>query len=370
MRLTPNAQAAVCACFLLVLGVLGSLFLDMAGISALTGKLSFQFYADSGTYHQAAAGKIGHIQSFRDMVSMSSNYLGPVLILDMLDQSYYAVLWFNVLVFWFSLELIARATQCNRFILYAIFFLNPITLSSLLAINKELLSVLTIALLIYGLGRHSIWSLFTAVCMGLFVRWQFCVFILLAIFCWFGGTTLSRRRKIIIFLLFASSFMLWQFGFLISEVENGFWIAARHYDGSGFYAGLVRLQSEGLYWLIFIPKAAHLLFGLGLRFDRLIDPIDIYNDVWQLLHSLAMLIVFMFLLVRGKFTLKSNMVYLSVIYLIIFTMTPIYVPRYFYAVYIYWAIELAGGSLQRFGTPTEVKSPFAGNFHKIRSGSC
>jgi hypothetical protein len=87
-------------------------------------------------------------------------------------------------------------------------------------------------------------------------------------------------------------------------------------------------------------KALHLLFGLGLRFDRLFAPVDIYNDVWQLLHSTATLAVFLLLCLSRRVSLRNDLIYISVIYIVVFSISPIYSPRYFYPVYVLWAAVL------------------------------
>ena len=43
---------------------------------------------------------------------------------------------------------------------------------------------------------------------------------------------------------------------------------------------------------------------------------------------------------RGRLTLRNDLVYMSLIYIAVFAITPIYTPRYFYPVYVMWAAAL------------------------------
>jgi hypothetical protein len=72
----------------------------------------------------------------------------------------------------------------------------------------------------------------------------------------------------------------------------------------------------------------------------LLQPSDFYNDVWQLLHSTTLLIVFALLFRARRLSLGNDLIYLSVIYVVVFAITPIYTPRYFYPVYVLWAAAL------------------------------
>jgi hypothetical protein len=59
------------------------------------------------------------------------------------------------------------------------------------------------------------------------------------------------------------------------------------------------------------------------------------------LHSLAMLFVFVLLLINRRLKIRSDLLFISLLYLLVFAATPIYVPRYFYPIYVMWAVCLA-----------------------------
>jgi hypothetical protein len=127
---------------------------------------------------------------------------------------------------------------------------------------------------------------------------------------------------------------------ILEPVQLNFESSAAEYEGSGLYEWLIGMQNSGYYWLIFPIKAAHLLFASGLRMDRLLNPTEIYNDMWQLLHSTATLILFLFLWRARRARLANDFFFISVVYIAVFAITPIYAARYFYPVYVLWAVAL------------------------------
>ncbi len=372
MKLADISPRVWSVLFLGMVGVLGAAFLHIIGIAALNETYSFQFFADSATYHKLARGDLGEYHSLLELFTFSANYLGPFLVLELARQDYYAILCINLAIFWISTELVLSISKnASRCTLYVLLFANPITVSSLLAVNKEILSFLAIALLLFGLTRKKWWVLVLALIFCLLVRWQFVLFGLMAIFAFSKANPFQERRSLLIALvLIVASLIVWKLDFLISGVRN-FNLADQKYVGSGLYEKLVDAQKHGLYWLVFIPKALHLLFGLGLRIDRLFDPTNLYNDVWQLLHSTALLVAFCLLVARCQWQLRSDLVYMSVLYLTVFVLTPIYVPRYFYPIYILWVTALSMPKVgfvfreagERLGWPRSKKSDMAISGH-------
>jgi hypothetical protein len=65
--------------------------------------------------------------------------------------------------------------------------------------------------------------------------------------------------------------------------------------------------------------------------------------VWQLLHSTTTLVAFVLLWRQRRTTALNDLYYISLIYVAIFALSPIYSPRYFYAVFVVWAATLASG---------------------------
>lgn len=332
---------------LLLLGLAlgGAAFLWAIGIDALNLRNDFNFFADSSTYHEAARGELVGIDGFNDFIGIAGNFLGPLLILAICGQDYYAVLLFNLVLFYTSVVLISRAVEAPPLKLALLLLLNPMTISSLLSVNKEILSMLVVAVLLVAQQRRSIALWIIAGAIALLVRWQLTLVLLTVFLIDSGLNPLARRRgQAAIAMLLGLSVTYTALIEVFSGIRAVFELSVEDYEGSGLYEALVDWQDRGLYWLVFPAKAAHLLFGLGLRFDRLVAPDNLYNDVWQLLHSTTTLIAFVLLQRRGRVQLGNDLVFVSVIYIMIFALSPIYAPRYFYAVFVLWTAALAARS--------------------------
>lgn len=335
----------------------GASFLALVGIDALEGRSTFQFFADSNTYHEAARGDLLHVDGWADAVTLTGNFLGPMVILALAQQNYYVVLLLNALTLFASVLLIANALRIDSAKLLLVLLVNPLTLSSVLSVNKEILSVVVLALLVHAYARRATWSMMVGLALSLLVRWQLTLFIVVLAALVGPANPLRKRRALTVLGLTAAiSALTLTFAEALEPVRLNFEFSAADYEGSGAFQWLVTQQDRGLYWLVFPLKAAHLLFATGLRFDRLLDPTEIYNDLWQLLHSTATLVLFLVLWRMRRLTLRNDLVYLSVLYLAVFAFTPIYTPRYFYLVFVIWSIAVL--------TPREGPALF----HATRAG--
>lgn len=325
----------------LLLVLAGAAFLHGVGIDALEDFNEFQFFADSQTYHRFARGELPSFSGWRDAIGVGSNLLGPLLVLTLTGENYYVVLLLNAALLFVSVLGIARATQTDPFLLALLLLLNPITVSSVLSVNKEILGLAFLAVLLHAMRARSLPLLALACAAALLVRWQVCLFALLAAGgLMVAGQDTTRRAWALAGGLLAFSVMYVALGGVFSGVQNNFEGAALDYQGSGLFTTMVELQKRGLYWLVFPLKALHLMFALGLRLDRLLQPASFYNDVWQLLHSTALLLVTVAAAATGRLRLRDDLVFVAAVYLVVFVVTPIYAPRYLYPVYVLLAVVL------------------------------
>ncbi len=336
-----HARLGMTALLLVALTLAGGLFLYWIGIDALEGRNAFQFFADSGTYHTAARGDLLGMEGAGDFIGVASNFLGPLLLLQMTSENYYVIMVVNALALYFSIASISKSLQIDSLRFTALLLLNPITISSLLSVNKEIFSLLFIALLLRAYSAGSLFAWVAAALVSMLARWQLTVFLIAFSVALAPANPLRRNRAgTILVLLVCLSILYLQLSVVFESIRYTFEQSAAEYEGSGFYEWLQGWQERGAYLLIFPMKALHLLFALGLRFDRLIAPEDVYNDVWQLLHSTATLVLFVALWKERLFKLQNDLIYISVFYLAIFAMSPIYTPRYFYPLYVLWAAAL------------------------------
>jgi hypothetical protein len=341
----------------------GSTFLWAIGIDAINLQNDFAFFADSSTYHEAARGELAGVEGVGDFIGIAGNFLGPLLILSICAQNYYIVHLFNLLLFIVSIGLISKAIDGQPFKLALLLLMNPMTLSSLLSVNKEILSMLAVALLLVALQRRSLAVWIGAAVVGLLVRWQLTL-VVVAIFCIDSrlNPLAKSRRASMVALLLGLSLIYTALIEVFASIRAAFELSVEDYEGSGLYEALVGWQDRGFYWLVFPAKAAHLLFGLGLRFDRLFAPVNIYNDIWQLLHSTTTLVAFVLVWRQRRSTLMNDLFYISAIYVAIFALSPIYSPRYFYAAFVIWTSTLVAAQdrpnlLEMFPRPPLMRRP-------------
>lgn len=328
-----------------VVSIFGAMFLATIGIDALQGNNSFQFYADSQTYHEVARGDLERIEGWFDTVGFAGNFLGPLVILRLTGENYYFVMLFDVAVLAGSIILLARTLRLDPLRYSLVLLANPVVVSSILSVNKEVLGIATLACMLNAFKTRSLAMSLAAAVLSFLMRWQMTVFVLVLVAAVGGLNPIrSRRGATLGVLLLALSMLYLALASAFETIRFNFELGVQDYEGSGLYEWLVHMQDAGYYWLVFPVKAAHLLFGLGLRLDRLLAPVDIYNDCIQLLHSTALLVLFVLLLRQRRFRLENDLIYASAIYLAIFAISPIYAPRYLLPVYVMWAAAAVGSA--------------------------
>lgn len=341
--LKMRVRSAQLALLLSCVAALAGSFLLSVGSDALADRNAFQFFADSKTYMRIYTGE--QYLANDALLSISDNYIGPLLLLRATHGNIYLVMLFNVFLFWISILVITAALRLDAVKAGALLLLSPLTISSLLSVNKEIFVLPFMALAILGYTRRSLPLLLIALGATVLVRWQLTAFFLVLL----GASTpfgrQGRHRVLVLLLLLLSSSVAYLmlsnvFADVIAVVERSVW---EDFDqGSGLFTVLNSYQQRGAYFLVFPLKAAHLLFALGLRFDRILTPTNIYNDLFVGIHCTVTLLMFAILSGRRLLTLRSDLVYASMIFLIVFCLSPIYAPRYLYPVFVAWAIVLCG----------------------------
>lgn len=317
---------------------LGWVFMYLIGRFALVGAHSFQFFADSNTYHDIYSGFIG---GPGDFIDVSYNFIGPMIILSMTGGNIYLIVVFNVLLFTLSMCVISRQVGINPITSSAVQLLSPLTLSSLMSVNKEILIFPVLAALLASYRHKSIGLLALAVLISLAARWQLTLFCCVVSSLYFirGG----NRYIILASLLLSVSVVYYlSMDFLAPVLERVEIYTDQYTAGSGLFERLNDIQNAGLYFLVAPLKAAHLLFSLGLRIDDIINPIIVYNDQIQGLFCLVNLLMFLSLITMRRFSVHNDLILISIVYLIVFALTPVYAPRYFHPVTVLWALALAG----------------------------
>lgn len=328
--------------------IVAGIFLYTVGRDALDGRHPFQFFADSATYHDIYS---GFVVSPEGMIGVSYNFLGPIWILTATGGNIYLVMIVNMAMFFFSMMYISRAFDLDPVKSSFIQFLSPLTISSLLSVNKEIIVFPVLACLLCGYRYKSFPLVAAAVLLSILARWQLSVFCLILIALYFFRN--GNRYVIILSLLVFISFAYYSMQDILAPVlENVESATALLTEGSGLFERLIDLQNDGLYFLVAPIKAAHLLFSLGLRFDPIVNPINIYNDQVVGAYCFVNLLFLVALIAKKRFVLSNDLIAISLVYLVVFALTPVYAPRYFYAVTVLWALALSSAHSGRMATPS------------------
>ena len=151
-----------------------------------------------------------------------------------------------------------------------------------------------------------------------------------------------KKTSLISFLLVISIF----YGINQSNFDNIIKVAEigqeADSDGSGFFSKLLEIQNSGIlgYFIVFIPKTLFLLIGLIARYNKFLDFNDLYNNVIQFSQSVVNAIA-IFIVIKKRVSLNNIFLFLGIIYCIIFALSPIYSPRYFFPFYIFLLLAIS-----------------------------
>lgn len=317
---------------LCLLSLIAILFYFFWGRLALNGEIEFQFYADSLTYERLYLDN--YFSSVFDMIALGGNYLGPMLVLNLFGGSQLLILLFNIFLFYLSLKVLSSIKAYNWQIFVFFIFLSPITFSSLIAVNKEILLVVCLSFLVAYISTKNIIFFILAFLMSFLVRWQLAIYMIMLLYSISHYNPLRKKRLLYVILLLLAISVAYKF--LGGSFENVNDVAAQGAitnEGSGLYSLFNELQARGLYFLVFIPKALQAMYGLIFKAGNIFNPINIYNDIFITLHCLFSFLVLLTVFFRNMLKLNNDLVFAAVIYAVVFTLSPIYSPRYFYPVF-------------------------------------
>ena len=322
--------------------IISFLFWYSIGLPVMKGEIDFKFYSDSKTYETLALAT----DDVTTLVRVSGNQVGPVLISKYMGPlNYTGMFLLQLLVFLVSIRMMLKDLNVKKSSFLILLFINPVTFSSLFAINKEIFSFLTLACTIRFLERGTYKWMLYAFILSLIVRWQLSLFLII-ITLTFSPINFLHKRKwlyIILFLLGISMVLYVTRDTLLGQVFTKYEanILENSTKGStGLFDRIMIIQDEYGYIFAFIPKLLHLMVGMTTRFLHVLnpDPVEMYNDV--VLYWMGPINLFLLFTIFRKrlFSLNEPYIFISLIYAGIFAITPIYNIRYFYPVGIFLSI--------------------------------
>lgn len=301
----------------------------------------YRLWADSETYRLVASRSYERIS---DLMSISSNYLGPVLLYKILDMREDLVFAFNIACYLVSF-CIARFGLGLPFLSLGFVFLNPIVILSLFFINKEIPLLLSVVCFLFFLKRGDRLFVATSIFFGFLWRWQVgvlgaVVFIAIEIFARLPNIRLGnlvlffRNNTSIIPTLLGISIICMNFAypFIPKDSLEQFVVGL---ESSQMTARLSSMQEEFMFVFALFPKIFINFFGnpftgfnsMAIFYEKR----NIYN-VAVVLSQYTNLLLALLILWKGKIgkSLYYSSTYLYVgLYIILFSATPFTQTRYF-----------------------------------------
>jgi hypothetical protein len=323
--------------------ILAFVFLITIGISAVKGEIDFEFYADSETYIQFMSER----ESLTNILLLYPNMLGPTIILTVLNESFVLVYLFNASIVLFFYYTFSQLYSIKRMYLLFYFFISVMFFSSVISINKEIISLFSLALFFRYHKTKSYIVLVLSILISFLVRWQMTLFIVCLTILMANRNPL-KNYKFILALLFL--FLISIIYFLnINSFEQFNLIAElgqeSSEEGSGLFNMLLNIQNSSIfgYFIVFIPKFLFLFVGTLARYYKLLDTSDFYNNVIVFLQSAANCFLLIDL-IRSKIKLDNIFLFSAIIYCIIFALSPIFSPRYFFPAYILFSLSIVSNN--------------------------
>lgn len=310
----------------------------------------FQPYvaADAGTYWELSGVKAGAFQSEEPEghsgAELGNNTFGPVL-QARIFRNELGVMLSNAILFVILLWVVGTMKEFDRGMFTLLLLLNPLLISAILSLNKEIFSILGLIVFVRYMTaeRHRGLLLLLALTISYAGRWQqMAIMLLLA--CLESRLSPFRNKPkagiaillLILTLAYAAVYQLAPIliAGLLAQAEAGHTILI-----------LDKIQGNLGFPLVVIPKIMLNVMG------RFITPKYFFSDYWSADFSnwydqiflavqelLTTLLLFGMLAFR-KLQLQNAPVYLLAFYLILTAVNPMVQPRYEYPAYVLLCLE-------------------------------
>jgi len=306
---------------------------------ALNGVIDLRVSADAPSY-EAVADSYSDVS---DLVTGVGNFLGPVMIIKLLNNNYYYIYLLNCLIFVVSYYLLSKVVNINSSKLLFYLVINPILFISLMSVNKEILSFLFFALFVVYLKNKNMLFLLLCFFSSFIARWQLTLVLLayLALTSSFLKLNMNRFKALFVFVLVISAayIVIYPEVQVFDDTANLF--ADSDTQGSGLFIVLNEIQAKYGYFIVVIPKIIQNLFGGVIRISIMFDWSDFYNNFIVLLQCIYLSALALLLLIKKKVDLYNDILYLAAVYCIIFAVSPIVQARYFFIVSVMFSFLLS-----------------------------
>jgi hypothetical protein len=307
---------------------------------------SFSLGADSSTYYNAAINwDFGITPAF----ALNYNYLGPLLVLLVAEMNNLKVFCINSALLLIAYFCLVHTFKLNRKKFIILLIINPMLIASLLLVNKEILGLFSIAMFLCFLETKSWKFLIGALVFAFLTRWQEALVIIVFLILVSPVNIFRKNRAFTIILLVSAITLVYPYFLspILGGVVDDATIERQTQSAFGFATILNSLQDNYLFFVALIPKILANLFGNVFRFfGYILNPnsinfYDLYNSFVVLGHQIAMFLLTIMMFTKRSITLKSDEIYFSLIYLILFSISLMVQYRYIFPLYILFCVVLA-----------------------------
>ncbi|MEK6396458.1 MAG: hypothetical protein V4734_00090 [Terriglobus sp.] len=316
---------------------------------SLVGENEKHITADSPRYiYFGDALRKGEIDPYvaSALYSFPNTNWGPTL-LALLIPDTYGMMLLNLAIFCLSLWLFSRSIDINPVLFLLLLVLNPTTTISLLAVNKELLDVLSLALFLYYLRHHNRFLLLLAIILSCVSRFETCITMIILLFLRSSLNPWRTRRWIsllvycvLLDLGIAVILSLPSQASRLTEASNA---AGDAVASSGILLFLNTLEMHFLFVVVLVPKLLDNLFAevfnVSHWFAFSMD--DPANTFILFGNNLANLVLITWLILKRRLRLNSSLVYYAALIAITMSVSVVIQPRYFYGMYVLLCLEAA-----------------------------
>lgn len=362
--MNPQNKKVLIPQILIVFYSLAALLFYQSVILPLQQVCEIRFGADSETY-------VSYAESldYENLISVSANYFGPVVLLRMLQNNLLLVAELNCAVFIWMYLLIQKYYDL-KFIKFSILLLvNPMLFMSLATLNKEIFGMASVVLTLCFAKSGKKILLLLSILFAIFTRWQQVLVILTFLAMISKFNPFKKRILAILFLVFFVSLVYpSQAAFLSSAANETATFELQQEKLFGVLPVLNQLQDNYLFFVALIPKTLINLFGnvfrpLDLLTQKIeIDASDVYNSYIVTGQQASMVLLVLMagyeflkkLLKAGnlnrwynqkktstKFieSINNELLY-CIVYCILFSLGAFIQYRYFFPIYILLCAEL------------------------------
>jgi hypothetical protein len=307
---------------------------------SLDGRSDKHIAADSTTYLYFADSLRGGQADPYVIEALSSfpNTLWFPVLLALLLQSTFAMVVANYVMFFLALSLIRRSLPISTGGFVALLLVNATTTISLLSVNKEIVDFLAISIFLFGLRRSRNAFILFALFFALLNRFEVCLVMVVYLLAMGKLNPLRRRRALtLVSLVIALSILL--------PLATGANLAYRFEEArsGGAIALLDSLEMHYMYGIAVIPKIGENLFGELMNFSKWEksygDLSNVANSYILLSNNLATALVVIILIKRHTLSLRSDLVYFSMLACTIMAVSLVIQPRYFYFAYVLLCLQ-------------------------------